>query len=502
MSEVRDWNAVDTLNTDLDGYALSNPYQHVTRALMGAIKRRFEETVSVKDFGAVGDGTTDDAEAFQAAATAAAESGKSLFIPAGTFLVNGLDVACDVAGEGPDASVLKGAASSGAVVTLKGSGRKSIFGIGVQAASGQNGVSVTGAGRTTIENCKIRLLGAGIGLHAAPTTAVTRLLSIETLTISGAEGSETIGMELAGAVDSRIHNCEIMACQQGIVTKAGTNVLLLSDVHIWCGDMAQENTSWWNGTKCIFAKAAGIFLATNLYLDTARYVIDAQQNVKFYITNLKYADDGKYSAEVSASAFVNQSNDVAKQSVFRINGGVVDASKNLKDVFGINNNIVFNNVVATVPAVFAFEKSNHRVLRSYESGEHKTIITAYFGSGSGSKYTPIAFIYGRYAGESRYKIQDTLNGIQGELVVKSNNSVSFYGTTGDKLFYSYDSSAYLYTIYVQHTSKDVIYIDEIMSGENHFRYLHENLYVGSFDSIFEPQKKDSDDGLTEITAEE
>lgn len=47
---------------------------------------RFAETINVKDFGAVGDGTTDDAAAIDAAFTAAnAAAGSIVFFPAGTY---------------------------------------------------------------------------------------------------------------------------------------------------------------------------------------------------------------------------------------------------------------------------------------------------------------------------------------------------------------------------------------------------------------------------------
>jgi hypothetical protein len=49
------------------------------------LANRFADIVNVKDFGAVGDGTTDDAAAIQAAITASA--GKRLYFPAGTYVV-------------------------------------------------------------------------------------------------------------------------------------------------------------------------------------------------------------------------------------------------------------------------------------------------------------------------------------------------------------------------------------------------------------------------------
>src|SRR5262245_12713851 len=56
----------------------------------GAISRtvcsKLSDTVSVKDFGACGDGVCDDTAAIQAAITATTVSGQRLYFPAGTYL--------------------------------------------------------------------------------------------------------------------------------------------------------------------------------------------------------------------------------------------------------------------------------------------------------------------------------------------------------------------------------------------------------------------------------
>ena len=50
-----------------------------------ALANRFAETANVRDFGALGDGATDDTSAFQAALNYAATNGIDVFIPKGNY---------------------------------------------------------------------------------------------------------------------------------------------------------------------------------------------------------------------------------------------------------------------------------------------------------------------------------------------------------------------------------------------------------------------------------
>jgi hypothetical protein len=59
-----------------------------TGAVATNVQTKLRESVSVKDFGAVGDGTTDDTAAIQAAITAAQINGQSVYLPAGNYLVS------------------------------------------------------------------------------------------------------------------------------------------------------------------------------------------------------------------------------------------------------------------------------------------------------------------------------------------------------------------------------------------------------------------------------
>lgn len=68
-----------------NGASLTGYMPSGTGAVASTIQAKLRERVSVKDFGAVGDGVTDDAVAIQAAITASV--GKSVYFPSGTYIV-------------------------------------------------------------------------------------------------------------------------------------------------------------------------------------------------------------------------------------------------------------------------------------------------------------------------------------------------------------------------------------------------------------------------------
>ena len=67
------------------GSSLVGFIQSGTGATYRTVQSKLRDTVSVKDFGAVGDGVANDTAAMQAAADYAWNNGKQLFIPAGTY---------------------------------------------------------------------------------------------------------------------------------------------------------------------------------------------------------------------------------------------------------------------------------------------------------------------------------------------------------------------------------------------------------------------------------
>lgn len=80
-----------------------------TGATSRSTQSKLREVISVKDFGAVGDGAADDTVAIQAAVTQAGVEAGVVFVPSGTYISTTIDVPSNVTiyGEGPGLSIIK-----------------------------------------------------------------------------------------------------------------------------------------------------------------------------------------------------------------------------------------------------------------------------------------------------------------------------------------------------------------------------------------------------------
>ena len=142
-----------------------------TGAVATTVQSKLRETVSVKDFGAVGDGVTDDTVAIQAALTyTESRGGGTVYVPTGTYLISStikLGRYNILQGESRYGSVIKAATKTFAAIDFAGiaqaSGNSSVIcDLFIRDADvGVRNTSVTGVyGR--IERCQIAYNRIGI----------------------------------------------------------------------------------------------------------------------------------------------------------------------------------------------------------------------------------------------------------------------------------------------------------------------------------------------------
>jgi hypothetical protein len=90
-----------------------------TNSVAETVSTKLSENISVKDFGAKGDGTTNDRPAIQAALNALPSTGGLLRIPTGTYLLDATPLTCynksniSIIGDGMGATILNGASGNG-----------------------------------------------------------------------------------------------------------------------------------------------------------------------------------------------------------------------------------------------------------------------------------------------------------------------------------------------------------------------------------------------------
>lgn len=92
--------------------------QSGTGAVSRTAQAKMRDIVSVKDFGAVGDGVTDDTTAIQAAITA--NYGKRLYFPAGNYKITALSIVDKIhfEGDGPEESIFTWTSTTANLITV------------------------------------------------------------------------------------------------------------------------------------------------------------------------------------------------------------------------------------------------------------------------------------------------------------------------------------------------------------------------------------------------
>ena len=187
-SKVEFHNGSSFVNVSMDDFT-----QTGTGASARTFQSKGEDVVSVKDFGATGDGSTNDSTAIQAAINAAAGSSK-VFIPKGTYRVNKtIEIPSNshIIGEGK-ATVIKMMDSVGRDTTLMRTGKRAVTITGTYAQSGTT-VTVTITGNNAVTNAD----GSARTNYSVLAPAVQRFV-----TADFTSGSSTDGTFEITAIDS------------------------------------------------------------------------------------------------------------------------------------------------------------------------------------------------------------------------------------------------------------------------------------------------------------
>lgn len=163
-------------NLNFPDNASEIPYNPAgTGAVTRTVESKLRDVVSVKDFGAVGDGVADDTAAIQAALNAGV--GKSVYFPAGSYAINAaLSVSANtcVYSEIGAATVTQSTAAGTNAFTLSGDGI-TIDGLKIVGPNSGGGSAVRADGRNnpTIKNCQVQNWLFGIQLRGCKNSTVT-----------------------------------------------------------------------------------------------------------------------------------------------------------------------------------------------------------------------------------------------------------------------------------------------------------------------------------------
>ena len=166
----------------------SNYNQGGTGAVARTTASKLQESVSVKDFGAVGDGSNDDTTAITAAFTAAA-AGSILSFPPGTYKVSGVNV-------------------TGKAITLMG------YGATLNCTGATGAIQKTDHGnKLIVKGLSFTGSGAGINFTAAPSNNTGNELLVCDCNFATSAG--TYGIYSIGGREHIIKNCYFTGINTG-----------------------------------------------------------------------------------------------------------------------------------------------------------------------------------------------------------------------------------------------------------------------------------------------
>ena len=251
------------VNADVNASAgITTDKLSFTQAGTGAVARtvdsRLKEIVSVKDFGAVGDGTTNDTVALQAAADYAVANQRSLHFPAGTYLVR---QRIRFAGATNIALTGEGLCNSRIhLYSLTGTDATAAVSISDNAAQ----VVVRGLYFTVDQNSVTR--NCCLGIEKASSVFITDCFF----------GGALVNLSLRGVIDSGIDNCSFEnGSDCGIRFDDNTgNIWSPSNPSIWTFGTARVGVN-----NCVIVTNGGGAASTNQFVFNGVTILKGLQTI-------------------------------------------------------------------------------------------------------------------------------------------------------------------------------------------------------------------------------
>lgn len=270
------------------GSSLVGFIQSGAGAVATTVQTKLRETLSVKDFGAVGNGSTDDTSAVQAALTAA--TGKSLYFPAGTYLCNGLIIysGTTIYGDGPSSSIIKA---------------KSSLSTSAPLLRNQN---ITGTAYVYVDTgIEIRDLGFNGNNLTPRTVGLIEFAKVYDALISNCKiyDIQYIGLALGGCLSVNVTNCLFSNCGNTAVSAEGGPAL-------WTGSSADATISFdisVTENSFISNNWSAMYITGNRMSITGNYMSSNKESAVFMTgSNNVLADNwvsGQTRKNISASGF-------------------------------------------------------------------------------------------------------------------------------------------------------------------------------------------------------
>jgi hypothetical protein len=234
-------------------------------AVTETVTAKLQQSISVKDFGAVGDGAhmAADTAGLQAAVAAAAATHQSVYIPAGNYLLNNAG-----------APALSGADN----VAIYGDGPSSS--LACQTVGGSDCIASTGATGFALRNLSISFGPAATQRtsgYAVDIQSCTNC-SFEGLTLNNGDLS---GMRLASSIHTQLHNVAISNFYANGLFSINNQDLRVDGESCYNNQDACFETSWFDSQYSVYGIPCQNITATNITsnTDTEAILINACNNV-------------------------------------------------------------------------------------------------------------------------------------------------------------------------------------------------------------------------------